>query len=63
MAVAWSVGGGVGDCLMVTEGMCPGLLGGILSFKRKTLKAFHRGLGAGGSPGAVRVMEARYDST
>ena len=24
VAAAWSVGGGVGDCLMVTEGMCPG---------------------------------------
>lgn len=45
------------------EGTCPGLLGGILSFKRKTLKAFHRGMGAGGSPGAFRVMEARFDST
>lgn len=45
------------------EGTCPGLLGGILSFKRKTLKAFHRGMGAGGSPGAFRVMEVRFDST
>lgn len=45
------------------EGTCPGLLSGILSFKRKTLKAFHRGMGAGGSPGAFRVMEARFDST
>lgn len=69
VAVAWSVGGGVGDCLMVmsdtcqTKGTCPGLLGSILSFKRKALKAFHRGMRAGGFPGAFRVMEARYDST
>ena len=36
-------------------------LGGIVPFKRKTLKAFHRGMGLG-SQGALRDMEARYDS-